>query len=292
MHRDLAIPFADIGQKLRAYRIESGLRAEEIAARLGVSRAALYRYEKGDVIKIETITRLSELLGIPLLRLLGIDYAFFAAPAQFSDQAARLEEDADQIIFVGAAFCPLLMLPETERHIARAWDDHVAATGGGAAAQALNDRTLAQLRFRLRLYQQRRPPITAILEDTAVVRLLDEGIAGAADRPQAGRAAARAEIAHLAALAEDLPIGVQIGVLGGQCLSSPFEVIRTKERVHVCATPFAADAPPSLALGVAMVTSAEEAVSAHQRIAEQAWNAARKGKDAAERLRDLLAAAR
>lgn len=291
MHRDLAVPFAEIGQKLRAYRLESGLRAEEIAARLGVSRAALYRYEKGDVIKIETITRLSELLGIPLLRLLGIDYAFFAAPAPFCEEAARLEEDADQIIFVGGAFCPLLMLPETERHIARAWHDHAAAAGGGAATQALNERTLAQLRLRLRLYQQRRPPITAILEDAAIFRSLDAGIVPGTDRPEIARAAARAEIAHLAALAEDLPIGVQIGVLGAHSLTAPFEVIRKRERVHVCATPFAADTPPALALGVAMVTSAEDAVAAHQRIAEQAWNAASKGKEAAERLRALLAAA-
>lgn len=285
MHRELAVPFAEIGQKLRAYRLESGLRAEEIAARLGVSRAALYRYEKGDVIKIETIVRLSELLGIPLLRLLGIDYAFAEAPAQFSDQAAHLEQDADQIIFVGGAFCPLLLLPGTERHIARAWDDHAAANGGGAAAVALNERTLAQLRLRMRLYQQRRSPITAILEERALAALLDTGLAGGAN----GRAAARAEVAHLAALAEELPIGVQIGVLGAQVLTSPFEVIRANERVHVCATPFAADTPPALALGVAMVTSAEDAVAAHQRIAEQAWNAARKGKDAAERLRALLA---
>ena len=33
--------FADIGQQLRAYRLESGLRAEEIAARLGVSPATV-----------------------------------------------------------------------------------------------------------------------------------------------------------------------------------------------------------------------------------------------------------
>ena len=52
--------FAEIGQQLRAYRMESGLRAEEIAARLGVSRAALYRYEKGEVIKLDTVKRLAE----------------------------------------------------------------------------------------------------------------------------------------------------------------------------------------------------------------------------------------
>ena len=31
--------FEEIGQQLRAYRLESGMRAEEIAARLGVSLA-------------------------------------------------------------------------------------------------------------------------------------------------------------------------------------------------------------------------------------------------------------
>ena len=51
----MSMRFTEIGQQLRAYRLESGLRAEEIAARLGVSRAALYRYEKGEVIKLDTV---------------------------------------------------------------------------------------------------------------------------------------------------------------------------------------------------------------------------------------------
>jgi transcriptional regulator with XRE-family HTH domain len=62
--------FADIGQQLRAYRLESGLRAEEIAARLGVSRAALYRYEKGEVIKLDTIRRLAEIMYFSTIELL------------------------------------------------------------------------------------------------------------------------------------------------------------------------------------------------------------------------------
>ena len=37
----MSMRFNEIGQQLRAYRLESGLRAEEIAARLGVSRAEL-----------------------------------------------------------------------------------------------------------------------------------------------------------------------------------------------------------------------------------------------------------
>ena len=34
-------------------------RAEEIAARLGISRTALYRFEKGELAKIETLEKLA-----------------------------------------------------------------------------------------------------------------------------------------------------------------------------------------------------------------------------------------
>ena len=84
--------FADIGQQLRAYRLESGLRAEEIAARLGVSRAALYRYEKGEVIKLDTVRRLAELLKISPLSLLGIGVEYFARPVVFLERLRQIEE--------------------------------------------------------------------------------------------------------------------------------------------------------------------------------------------------------
>jgi uncharacterized protein YbaP (TraB family) len=87
--------FADVGQQLRAYRLESGLRAEEIAARLGVSRAALYRYEKGEVIKLDTIRRLAELLKISPLSLLGIGVEYFSRPLAFLERTRQIEEEAD-----------------------------------------------------------------------------------------------------------------------------------------------------------------------------------------------------
>src|SRR5918912_3246743 len=96
--------FADIGQQLRAYRLESGLRAEEIAARLGVSRAALYRYEKGDVIKLDTIRRLAELLKISPLSLLGIGVEYFARPVAFLERLRQIEEQADQLLLVGGSY--------------------------------------------------------------------------------------------------------------------------------------------------------------------------------------------
>jgi DNA-binding XRE family transcriptional regulator len=39
----MAIRFDDIGNRLKAFRLGSGLSADEIANRLGISRTALYR---------------------------------------------------------------------------------------------------------------------------------------------------------------------------------------------------------------------------------------------------------
>jgi len=82
--------FNEIGQQLRAYRMESGLKAEEISARLGVSRAALYRYEKGEVIKLDTVNRLAELLKISPLTLLGIGVEYYAKPVGYMERADLL----------------------------------------------------------------------------------------------------------------------------------------------------------------------------------------------------------
>ena len=90
--------FAEIGQQLRAYRLESGLRAEEIAARLGVSRAALYRYEKGEVIKLDTVKRLAELLKVSPLSLLGIGVEYYSRSVGYFERIRQVEESADQVL--------------------------------------------------------------------------------------------------------------------------------------------------------------------------------------------------
>src|SRR6202167_6801301 len=103
----MSMRFTEIGQQLRAYRLESGLRAEEIAARLGVSRAALYRYEKGEVIKLDTIKRLAELLKISPLSLLGIGVEYYNRPIGYFERIRQIEETADQILQLFGPICYL-----------------------------------------------------------------------------------------------------------------------------------------------------------------------------------------
>src|ERR671912_2445415 len=131
----MSMRFTEIGQQLRAYRLESGLRAEEIAARLGVSRAALYRYEKGEVIKLDTIRRLAELLKISPLSLLGIGVEYFARPVAFLERLRQVEEHADQILLVGGAVCFQTLTDAFEGALAEAWTE---------AADALPDRVQAR----------------------------------------------------------------------------------------------------------------------------------------------------
>ena len=95
--------FEDIGEQLRAYRLDSGLKADEIAARLGISRAALYRYEKGEVIKLDTVRRLAEMLQVSPLVLLGIGVDYFSRSTACLERQRQIEEDADSYLQLGGA---------------------------------------------------------------------------------------------------------------------------------------------------------------------------------------------
>src|SRR5262249_3082320 len=74
-----ALRCADIGNRLKAFRLGSGLSADEIAARLGISRTALYRFEKGELAKIETLEKLAELLSVSVPTLLGVGVEYVAS---------------------------------------------------------------------------------------------------------------------------------------------------------------------------------------------------------------------
>src|SRR6201995_3897613 len=121
--------FTEIGQQLRAYRMDSGLRAEEIPARLGVSRAALYRYEKGEVIKLDTIKRLAELLKISPLSLLGIGVEYYNRPIGYFERVRQIEESADQILQLSGQLCYLTTSDAYDSAVAEGFDE--AADNGG-----------------------------------------------------------------------------------------------------------------------------------------------------------------
>ncbi len=289
--------FTEIGQQLRAYRLESGLRAEEIAARLGVSRAALYRYEKGEVIKLDTIKRLAELLKISPLSLLGIGVEYYNRPVGYLERIRQIEETADQILMMNGALCYLTTTDSFDHALAAVFEEAAEHAGGDrSAARSAAEQVLGILAARKRMYAMRRPGIIAMVPAARVQALLENGIAPGlrvSDRTRRiCREVAATEIGHIAALIEAEPMGLQFGLVPAADLNGGFEIMRTRDRATMAMNPFRPDANPSGTAGVAMITAADEAISAHQRVAEAQWREATKGAAAAAEVRAMIEAMR
>ena len=123
-------------------------------------------------------------------------------------------------------------------------------------------------------------------------RLLENGIASGvaiSDRvKRICRDVAVSEVENIATLMETEPMGLQFGLLAGSPPSSSFKILRARDRVSLAINPFRTDTHPGAQTGVAMITGADEAIAAHQRVAEASWREAIKGPSGAARLRQLL----
>jgi len=291
----MSMRFAEIGQQLRAYRLESGLRAEEIAARLGVSRAALYRYEKGEVIKLDTVKRLGELLQVSPMSLLGIGIEYYSRPVGFFERLRQAEESAEQILQAYGAVFYLATSDAFDGALADALAGAGSMPGQDAAAFRTGvDQVLGLLAARKRSFAQRRPGVIAILSPARIEAFLQHGLLAGVALPDTLRARCRrvaaAEIDNIATLMETEPMGLQFG-LSTAGSTAGFSILRAGDRATLAINPFRVDALPTAQTGVAMITGADEAVAAHQRVAEARWRDALRGPAAAARLRALLAAA-
>jgi transcriptional regulator with XRE-family HTH domain len=286
--------FTEIGQQLRAYRLESGLRAEEIAARLGVSRAALYRYEKGEVIKLDTIKRLAELLKISPLSLLGIGVEYYSRPIGYFERIRQIEETADQILQVDGPLCYLTATDSYDNALSAAFEEAADQAGGDRAAVRANaEQVLGVLAARKRMYGVRKPGIIAMIPAGRATQFLEQGVAGSVTLSERTRRlcrqAAATEMAHIADMMEAEPMGLQFGLLPNSEPTGSFKILRSRDRAMLAVNPFRTDTPPPTNPGVAMITGADEAIAAHQRVAEAQWREAVKGTTAAAKVREMLA---
>jgi len=285
--------FDEIGQQLRTYRLESGLKAYEIAARLGISRAALYRYEKGEVIKLDTVRRLAEMLQVSPFALLGIGVDYFSRIASFLERLRHIEEEADSQLQLGGAFSFALTSEGFPQILRSLWVEAANMAQDRAAARGAVDQCLTLLAQRRLILEQRRPSIIAMLSEAAIRRLLADGICAGLPLSERSRADARAaavtEAENLANQMEQAPLGVQIGLLPEPEPINQAMIFRNRERGFVKSNPFPADAHPTWAQGIVSVTSADDALAVHQRVTEGCWRQACKGMAAAQRLRILIA---
>jgi 2,4-dienoyl-CoA reductase-like NADH-dependent reductase (Old Yellow Enzyme family) len=86
-----------------------------------------------------------------------------------------------------------------------------------------------------------------------------------------------------------MPIGIQIGIVPDTLPHASFQILRQPDRQVLVLSPFRLGEQPNVRIGVAMITSAPEALALHQKAAEEMWSRALKGAAAAKFLRGLIA---
>jgi len=291
----VSVQYQEIGKRLRAFRLGSGLSADDIAKRLGISRTAVYRFEKGEVVKIETLTGLAELLNVSLATLLGAESEYISSAVTYFERLRQLEAEATQIIVLASPISLLLASDEFQEALETLLKESVPeGTSHRDRALADIDRIIEILRERRENYALRRPAVVNLLSAHDIVRLLRSGFVGQPFIPPEDldlrRERARHEVEHFINLIESEPIGIQVGLVIGTLPHTSFQIFRNGDRKTLSISPFRLGEQPNIRLGVAMITNTDEAISLHERIIEQMWSEALKGREAADYLRGLIEA--
>jgi transcriptional regulator with XRE-family HTH domain len=290
----MPIQVDEIVQRLKAYRLGRGLTANEIADRLGISRAAVYRLEKGDIVKIETLERLAELLEVSLTSLLGVGVEYYANALAFFERMRQLEERVAHVLGNFSPISFLLLSDDYIGHLRVMLAESVGATPLPFGPTGVYiDRVIAVLEERRALAHRRRTPVVSIMGAQDIERFLHTGLIGRFGLPEAElrqrRRAAHGEVARLADIVERQPIGVQIGIVEHMPPTQTFQVFERREGSSVTLSPFRLGDQPNITSGIAMVTTAPEAIRLFNETIAQQWATAHKGAAAATLLRQIMA---
>ena len=104
--------YDEIGRRLKAFRLGAGLSADEVARRLDISRTFLYRLERGELVKIDTLERLAELLNVSVPTLLGVGIEYIHSAVTYFERLRQLEETAEHIVILAGPISFLLASDE------------------------------------------------------------------------------------------------------------------------------------------------------------------------------------
>jgi transcriptional regulator with XRE-family HTH domain len=289
----MAIRFDDIGNRLKAFRLGSGLSADEIAARLGISRTALYRFEKGELAKIETLEKLADLLSVSVPTLLGVGVEYIASAVSYFERMRQIEEASEHIIVLAGPISYLLASDSFDEALGDVLRESIPnAVADRKRALAQVEEIITVLGQRKDNYRRRQPGVVNLISAVEMEHFLQNGLVGRLDLPEKvrreRRALARAEAEHFIKLMEDEPIGVQIGIVPDTLPHASFQLFRQPDRQVLALSPFRLGEQPNIRVGVAMITSAPEALALHEKMAKELWQRALKGAAAVRLMRSLM----
>ncbi|SME97659.1 helix-turn-helix domain-containing protein [Desulfovibrio gilichinskyi] len=283
----------EIGHRLKAFRLGSEYSAEDIASKIGISRAALYRYEKGDPPKLETLESIAELLGVSLTSLMGVGVEYVSSAVSFFERMRQAESVSEHLFVMFGPVSYLLTTDEFDEVLSVVLKEGLSS-GLPDLRQARRavDEILAILKERKKAYQKRKPSIVSLVSAAELERFLRNGFIGTYDLPpdiiKERKAIARRELENVLDMLEKQPIGVQIGILRDSIPSTSFQIFRQPGSSTLAISPFRLGEFPNVRLGVAMITSAPEALALHEKMVTELWDRSLKGPAAAAFLKKLI----
>lgn len=288
-----SIRFGDIGARLRAHRLGKEFTPDELARKLRISRAALYRAEKGEIRKIEMLTSIADELGVSLANLMGVGVEYVSTAIGFFERMRQLEEQCQQIIGLFSPVSYLLTSDSYDAVLREVLRESIpdGVEPDGTSVKAV-DALLEILRARKRTFDLKRPLIVSLIASADLERFLLHGLIGRHDLP-AGiiddrRIKARSEAEYILSMLRSQPIGIQIGIVREPVPATSFQIFRQADRSVLAISPFRLGEQPNIRLGVALITSAPEAMDLHESIAERLWGEALKGPEAAAYLEAMI----
>lgn len=289
----MSFRYDEIGQRLKAFRLASGMSADEIARRIDISRTALYRFERGELAKIETLEKLAELLEVSIPTLLGVGIEYISSAVAYFERVRQLEELAEHIVVLAGPLSYLLASDRFDELLKPLLVESVAADLPERERVMADISTILDiLAQRKAAYRRRQPGMVNLISGIEIERLLRNGFVGKAQLPpeqlQQRRALARDEIRYFADLIARAPIGVQIGVVRDSLPQTGFQIFRQPDRRVMTLSPFRLGENPNVRVGVAMITSAQEALALHEKAVKEMWCTALKGEAASDYLRSLI----
>jgi len=236
---------------------------------------------------------LADLLEVSVPTLLGVGVEYIASAVSYFERMRQIEETAEHIIVLAGPISYVLASDAFDAALGDVLRESVPdaiATRERALAQI--DELMAVLRQRKDSYRRRRPAIVNLIAAAEMERFLRNGLVGRHDLPENVRAQrrglARAEAEHFTALMENEPIGVQIGIVLDTLPHTSFQIFRQPDRQILALSPFRLGEEPNIRVGMAMITSAPEALALHEKMARELWASALKGPAAVRFMRDMM----
>ncbi len=222
---------------------------------------------------------------------MGVGVEYYSNAVAFFERMRQIEENASLVL---GNFSPMSWLLMSDRfiHYLRLMLLEGLPDEKDSAAVDYIDRVLKILAERQQRAKTRKTAVVSLIRAQDIEQLLRNGLVGRFGLPKdvvkERRMAAKEEIERLIEIMQSPPIGIQVGVLEGSTSTQSFQLFEQASSVSVSLSPFRLGDQPNVSTGIAMITSAPEAVRLFRETLSMQWEKAFKGERGAKILRELL----